>query len=191
MPKPRLVAFAGSLRQDSYNWKLVRVAAAAAQAAGAEVQVLTPADLEMPLLSEDLERDQGMPAAARRFKRALVESQGYLIASPEYNSSLSSALKNAIDWATRAEAPGEPPLLAFQGKAAGLLAASPGLFGGLRGLNHLTSILINLKVLVHPDQRALGRAHEAFDANGQLKDAAVQAHIAKIAAAVVQLCQRA
>jgi NAD(P)H-dependent FMN reductase len=92
-----------------------------------------------------------------------------LIASPEYNSSISAVLKNAIDWASR-PAPNEPPLAAFAGKVAALMSASPGALGGLRGLVHLRSILGNIKVLVLPDQIAVSKAYEAFNADDTLKD---------------------
>lgn len=165
----RLVAFAGSLRKDSWNKKMVRIAADGARAAGAEVTVLDLADFPMPLFDEDLERDQGAPASAQQWKAALKACDGMIIASPEYNSSVTAALKNAIDWASR-PSPGEPPLAAFAGKTAVLMAASPGALGGLRGLVHLRSILGNIQMLVLPDQRAIPKTHEAFAPDGALKD---------------------
>jgi chromate reductase, NAD(P)H dehydrogenase (quinone) len=165
----RILALAGSTRRDSFNKKLVRIAAGGAQAAGADVRVIDLRDFPLPLFDEDLEREQGPPEHARRLKALLVESDGLLIASPEYNSSISAVLKNAIDWASR-PAPGEPPLVAFRGKVATLLSASPGAFGGLRGLVHLRSILGNIGVIVLPDQVAVPRAHEAFAEDGRLHD---------------------
>ena len=166
---PRILAMAGSTRTDSYNKKLVRIAARGAEEAGAVVTVIDLRDLTLPLFDEDLERAEGPSANARTLKAMMVESDGFLFSSPEYNSSLSAVLKNAIDWASRA-APGEPPLLAFRGKAAGLLSASPGALGGLRGLVHLRAILGNIGVIVLPDQVAVPRASEAFEADGTLKN---------------------
>lgn len=170
MSKIQLLAFSGSLRRDSYNTKLVTAAAASARKVGADVTLVNLADFAMPLFDEDLESSSGMPDAARRFKALMVSHHGFLIASPEYNSSVSGALKNAIDWASRTESSDEKPLLAFRGKVAGLLSASPGALGGLRGLVHLRAILGNLMVHVVPEQFALGRAQEAFDASGALQD---------------------
>ncbi len=170
MSQIQLLAFSGSLRRDSYNTKLVTAAAASARKVGADVTLVNLADYAMPLFDEDLEARSGIPDAARRFKALMVSHHGFLIASPEYNSSVSAALKNAIDWASRTESPDEKPLLAFRGKVAGLLSASPGALGGLRGLVHLRAILGNLMVHVVPEQFALGRAHEAFDASGALQD---------------------
>jgi len=77
--------------------------------------------------------------------------QGFLIACPEYNSSITPLLKNAIDWASRSE-PGEPSLVCFKEKVAVLMSASPGTLGGLRGF-HVRSILGNIRVLVLPIRR--------------------------------------
>lgn len=176
---PKILAFAGSTRIDSYNKKLVKIAADGAKTAGAEVTYLDLRDLPLPLFEEDLEAQEGLPANARTFKDLLISHQGLLIASPEYNSSLTAVLKNAIDWASR-PAPNEAPLAAFAGKVATIMSASPGALGGLRGLVHLRSILGNIKVLVLPDQIALPKAYEAFNADGTLKDPKQQESIEKL-----------
>lgn len=165
----RIIAFAGSCRRDSFNKKLVRIAAEGARSAGAEVTVVDLADYAMPIFDEDLEKASGMPEAARRFKELLKSHRGMLISSPEYNSSISALLKNALDWASRPE-PGETPLVAFAGKVAGIMAASPGALGGLRGLVTLRMILSNIQVLVVPEQLAIPNAHEVFDSGGGMRD---------------------
>jgi len=168
MSQPHILAFAGSLRAGSYNKKLVRCAASAAEAGGAKVTVIDLDDYPLPLFDEDLEA-KGTPENATKLKELMKSADGFLIASPEYNSSLSAALKNTIDWASR-KADGEPPLAAFAGKAAVIMAASPGGLGGLRGLVHLRAILGNIQVIVLPQQYALSKANEAFDDQDQLKD---------------------
>jgi len=181
---PRILAFAGSLRRNSWNKKLARIAADAARAAGGEVTLLDLADLPMPLYDGDHEESQGLPENAKRFKRLMMEHSGLLISCPEYNSSISAVLKNAIDWASRQEA-GETPLQCFDGKVAALLAASPGALGGLRGLVTVRSILGNIRVLVLPEQLAVAKAHEAFTEDGKLKDAKQQASVEAIARRLV------
>ncbi|RCJ26651.1 NADPH-dependent FMN reductase [Nostoc sp. ATCC 43529] len=178
---PKILAFAGSTRIDSYNKKLVKIAAASAKAAGAEVTYLDLRDLPLPLYDEDLEAQEGMPANARTLKDLMISHQGFLIASPEYNSSLTAVLKNAIDWASRPY-PNESPLAltAFAGKVATIMSASPGGLGGLRGLVHLRSILGNIKVLVLPDQIAVSKAYEAFNDDGKLKNSKQQESIEKL-----------
>jgi chromate reductase, NAD(P)H dehydrogenase (quinone) len=166
----QLAAFAGSLRKDSWNKKLLQVAVEGARAAGATVTVLDLAAWPMPLFDEDCETHDGMPPNAKAWKEALKASDGFMIASPEYNSSISGVLKNAIDWASRPE-PGERPLVAFAGKTAVLMSASPRALGGLRGLVTVRSILGNIQVLVLPEQKSVPKAHEAFASDGSLKDA--------------------
>lgn len=176
---PKILAFAGSTREASYNKQLVKIAAEGARSTGAEVTYLNLRDLPMPLFDEDLEAAEGIPANARRFKELLLAHQGLLIASPEYNSSITAVLKNAIDWASRRD-PGEPMLACFRDKVAAIMSASPGALGGLRGLTHIRSILSNIYVLVLPEQQAIRNAFEAFDADGRLKDAAQQASVEQL-----------
>ncbi len=189
MAKVKILAFAGSLRRDSYNKKLVKIAAAGAIAVGAEVTYLDLRDLPMPVFDEDLEKAEGLHPNARKFKDLLLSHQGLLISSPEYNSSVSAALKNAIDWASR-PVPGEKPLECFDGKVAGLMAASPGALGGLRGLVTLRSILGNIKVIVLPDQFALVKANEALNADGTLKDEKQRAVVEAIGAKIANTCAK-
>ncbi len=167
--KPRILAFSGSTRRDSVNKKMIHVAASAAERAGAEVTLLDLADYPLPLYNGDLEEDEGLPEKVLELKQVFLDHDGLLIASPEYNSSITPLLKNTIDWVSR-PAEGEGRLAAYQNKLAALMAASPGGLGGLRGLVHLRAILQNIGVMVLPQQHALSKAHEAFDDEGQLKD---------------------
>lgn len=165
----RILAFAGSARVESFNKTLVKLAATAAKAAGAEVTYLDFLDYPMPLYNQDLETAQGLPETVVQFKTMLKTHQGFLIACPEYNGSITPLLKNAIDWASRPE-PEESPLglTCFKGKVAALLATSPGGLGGIRGLVHVRAILEGIGTIVIPEQKAIPAAAKAFDANGQL-----------------------
>jgi NAD(P)H-dependent FMN reductase len=189
MANAKILAFAGSLRKDSFNRKLVQIAADGARKAGAEVTFIDLKDLPMPIYDGDLEKAEGIPENAKKFKRLMLEHHGLLIASPEYNSSISAALKNVIDWASRPE-PGEESLACFTGKVAALMAASPGALGGLRGLVTVRSILGNIKVLVIPDQVAVSKAMDAFDEHGSLKDGKQQAAVEKLGATVAELISK-
>ena len=176
MGQPRILALAGSARRDSFNKKLVSIAAGGAKQAGADVTVIDLADYELPLFNQDLEAEKGLPAAAVALKKLFVEHHGLLLACPEYNSSITPLLKNTIDWVSRS-APGEPALSAYKGKVATLMSASPGALGGLRGLVHVRSILGNIGVVVLPEQVALPTAHQAIGEDGRLKDEKMQASI--------------
>ncbi|MCP2728813.1 NADPH-dependent FMN reductase [Limnofasciculus baicalensis] len=177
--QPKILAFAGSTREGSYHKKLVKIAAEGARAAGAEVTYIDLRDLPMPLFDEDLESQEGLPVNVRKWKDLLIAHQGFLIASPEYNSSITAILKNAIDWASR-PSPGEVSLACFSDKVAVLMSTSPGGLGGLRGLVHIRAILSNINVLVLPDQKAIPNAFEAFDDEGRLKDSKQQAAIQQL-----------
>lgn len=166
----KILAFAGSSRKESLNKKLVRIAALGAQDVGASVTIIDLVDYPMPLFDQDIEHEQGMPENARKFKKLMTEHDAFIIASPEYNSAFSPLLKNVIDWASRAESDDEPPLAAYQGKLAAIMAASPGAFGGLRGLVSLRLLLTNIGITVLPDQQAIPQAFKAFDDDGSLID---------------------
>jgi chromate reductase len=187
---PKILAFAGSLRTDSFNKKLVKIAAQGARNAGAEVTLVDLRELPMPLFDADLESSDGLPENAKKFKQLLLANDGLLIASPEYNSSFSGALKNAIDWASRREKDDEPPLACFTNKVAVLMSASPGALGGLRGLVQLRMTLSNLRVLVLPDQIAVSKAGEAFNPDGSLKDSKQQASIEKLGGALANFLRK-
>ena len=113
-----------------------------------------------------------------------------MIASPEYNSSITAVLKNAIDWVSRSASDDEPALAAFRGKVAALLSASPGALGGLRGLVHLRAILGNIGVIVLPDQVAIPKAHEVFDATGGLKDERSAGQVTRVAQGLVDFLRK-
>ncbi len=176
---PKILAFSGSARKDSYNQKLVQIAARGAQQAGAEVTVVNLGDYHMPMFNEDLEAAEGMPKPARAFKELLIAHDGFLIASPEYNSGFSPLLKNAIDWASRREGD-EAPLLAYRGKLAVIMSASPGALGGIRGLVMLRMLLANIGIMVIPDQQCVANADSAFHSDGHLLDDAKQGAIIKL-----------
>ncbi len=166
----KILAFAGSSREGSFNKKLIRIAATGAENAGADVTLIDLANYPMPIFNQDFESNEGMPDKARQFKNLLIEHDGFLIASPEYNSAFSALLKNVIDWASRRELDDEPPLAAFKGKVAAIMATSPGALGGIRGLVFLRMLLANLGMIVLPEQQAIGQAFKAFDDDGLLID---------------------
>lgn len=185
----RILAFAGSLRKDSYNKKLVQIGVRAARQAGAEVTCIDLKDYPLPIFDEDLEKASGMPENGKKLKQMFIEHDGLMISAPEYNSSITAVLKNTIDWVSRS-APGEPSLAAFTGKAAVLMSASPGALGGLRGLVHVRAILGNINVMVLPQQIAVSRAFEAFNDDGSLKDPKTQAGIEGLGTALTAFLRK-
>jgi chromate reductase len=171
----RLLFFAGSTREGSYNKKLARLAQHIAVANGIEGVFVDLKNYPMPLYNGDVEAEQGPPAAAREFKALLGEYQGVFVASPEYNSSITPLLKNTIDWVSRVRAKGETGLEVYRSRVFAISGASPGYYGGMRSLLTLRQILaVGVGASVIPQQLALPRAADAFTEDGSLKDKAQQ-----------------
>ncbi len=175
-----ILAFAGSTRADSFNKKLVKIAVQGAKEQGAEVTVIDLRDFPMPLYDGDFEGAEGLPENALKLKALMRQQQGFLIASPEYNSGYSAVLKNSIDWVSRVSEQSEPPLVAFSGKTASIMSASPGALGGLRGLYQLRELLMNINVTVLPTMRAIGGAMKEFDEHGNLVNAELEKAVKKL-----------
>ncbi len=182
MKTKRILAFGGSLRAESYNQKLAAIAARGARGKGAEVTLIRLRDYPMPLYDQDLEDAKGMPEHAARLKALFADHDGLLIASPEYNSGITAALKNAIDWVSRATSPDEPPLSVLRGKTAAILSASPGGYGGSRSLAQLRPLLENIGITVLEDQVSVPKVHEKMDGDGELTDEALRASVLELGA---------
>jgi NAD(P)H-dependent FMN reductase len=187
--KPKIIAFAGSTRQESYNKKLNRLAAAGAEKAGAAVTMIDLRDYPLPLYDGDLEASEGIPENGLKLRQLMRDHQGLMLSCPEYNSSISAVLKYTIDWVSRPRA-GEPSLACFKDKVVSLMSASPGALGGLRGLVHVRSILGNIGCLVLPDQVAISKAQEAFAETGQLLDESLQHRIEALGLQLTQILQK-
>ncbi|HYY96785.1 MAG TPA: NAD(P)H-dependent oxidoreductase, partial [Pyrinomonadaceae bacterium] len=152
--RPKILAFAGSLRQHSLNKRVLKTAISGAEKAGAEVTYIDLRDYPMPIYNSDDHERGGFDANALRLQGLLVEHDGLLIASPEYNGSLPAALKNAIDWASRQSDRYERSKI-FRGKVAAMMTASPGSLGGVRSLAHLRGVLTSVGVIVLPQEVAV------------------------------------
>lgn len=153
--KVRILAFSGSLREKSINKQILKVAAEGAEEAGGEVTVIDLADYQLPIYNQEIQDGGEFPENALKLKKLFWDHDGLLIASPEYNSSVSAALKNTIDWVSRTSSSDEKPLSCFAGKMAAIISASPGNLGGIRGLFHLREILQNIQVTVLPKMKSI------------------------------------
>ena len=189
----KLLVFAGSTRQNSWNRKLAKVTATMAAAAGAQVTHIELGDFDVPMYNADLEA-RGTPADVMKLKQLGYEHPAWIICTPEYNASYPALVKNTLDWISspvRLDPVWNDDFRATRGKVVGVLSASPGALGGLRSQSHLMPLLLNLQCWVAPKNYALGRAADAFDAQGQLlADAAkknVQAVIDQVLWAATRL----
>ena len=183
----RIIAISGSTRQSSSNLSLIRHIA---QLYLGELDIKIFEELSgIPHFNPDLDNEVP-PENVLNFRRQLKQADGILICTPEYAMGVPGTLKNAIDWASRPESDDEPPLVAFRGKIAALVSASPGGLGGLRALVHVRAILENIGVLVLPDQVAVSAAYEAFDEGGKLKDARKAKQVADLAANLAETIRK-
>lgn len=127
---PKLLAFAASLNSQSINKRLV--AHAASLASGADVEIVDIRDYEMPLYSQDREREGGIPQLAKDFYAKIGESDGLLISFAEHNGSYTAGFKSLYDWCSRIDSK------VWQGKPMVLLSTSPGGRGGASVLKAAT-----------------------------------------------------
>jgi len=186
----KLLFLAGSTRKESCNKKLARAASEMAKEHGADVEFIDLADYEMPLYDGDFEDTNGLPNNALKLKYKFQEVDGFFIASPEYNSGYSGALKNTIDWLSRPSGENEARLSAFAGKVAAISATSPGGLGGLRGLVPLRMLLGNILVQVIPEQAALGDAYNLFNDKGYIMDDAKRDMVEDVVKSLVKMADK-
>lgn len=187
--KPRILCFAGSTREASFNRQLALAAARAVEEAGGEATLMDLRDHPLPMYDGDLETSAGLPLGVRPLKELFKSHDGLFIASPEYNGSFSAVLKNTLDWVSR-PAGDEAGTVPYAGKVVALAAASPGALGGLRGLVHLRAVLQSVGALVLSEQVAIGGAAGAFTPDGRLSDERLQQMLDRTAARLVLVASR-
>ena len=170
MSQPIVVAFAGSNRHGSLNRAALSLAEAGARLAGAQVVPIDLRDYQMPLYDAEFHQTNGVPESVRKLREVLRPAAGMLVASPEYNSSITPLLKNTIDWLSQSVADGIGAgggRMPFDGKVVGLLGASAGGFGAIRALPHVSFIFSNLGSIVLPVV-AVPAADKLFNADGSI-----------------------
>jgi chromate reductase len=188
--KPKILAFAGSLREHSFSKRILKTAMKGAQVAGAEITFVDLRQLPMPIYSPDDHEKNGFDENALRFQGLLTEHDGLLIASPEYNGSLPAVLKNAIDWASRPSDRYERDKV-FRGKFAAIMTASPGSFGGIRALAHLRGVLISVGVNVLSAEIAVPFVGDKFDGDDEeITDEKMKVSLEKLGKSLVDMLKK-
>lgn len=188
--QPKILVFAGSLRKDSFNKKLAKIAAKAVEQNGGKVTYIDLKDYPLPIYDQDIEDSTGLPQNALKLKKLFEEHDGFLISCPEYNSSMPAVFKNTIDWVSRKAKPEEVYLCGFIDKVIALISASPGQLGGLRSLVHVRSMFSNIFSIVLPQQKCIPQADKAFDDAGNLKDGKTQEDIVNISKKLVEFIKK-
>lgn len=177
----RVLVVPGSNRSASLNRKLAAAAAAELAAQGAIVTRISLSDYPLPIYDGDLEIESGRPVEAGRLIDLFESHDGVLIVSPEYNAGITPLLKNTLDWMSRGD--GEP----FRNRVFALAGASPGRFGGMRGLIMLRQTLgIGLGALIIPEQFLLPGARSAFNDDGTIAETANPAALKKMIRALIR-----
>jgi len=165
----RLLALSGSLRTGSFNTALARAAQRQAPE-GVEIEVATLHGI--PLYDGDLEAASGIPEAVQALREKIVERDGLLLVTPEYNNGVPGVFKNAVDWLSRT---GDAT---FVGRPVALIGASPGGFGTILSQAHWLPVLRTLRTRFWSEGRLMvSRVQTLIDADGELADAATLAQL--------------
>lgn len=183
---PRILVLNGSNRAGAFSGKVADAAVRALSKHEADVTRISFIDYPLPLMDEDLEREQGIPDNAMKLARLIAAHDGLFIATPEYNGSIPPLLKNAIDWVSRVSRDGDKPLKPYAGKAAALASSSTGTFAGIRAINHLRAVLAHIGIQVVSEQCSVPKAQEAFDDMGRLMDQRVAQNLERTVQALVE-----
>jgi NAD(P)H-dependent FMN reductase len=177
MRNPKILVMSGSCRGGSYNGKLASLAAKKLAILDADVTHLSLKDYPLPIYDGDLEQTSGVPDNAKKLHRHFQGQDGIFLACPEYNAGITPLLKNTLDWISRVKEPGE----AYKSKVFAIGAASPGAFGGMRGLIGMRTILeVGLGAMVLPQMVSVARAASAFDDRGELTDERAEGQLDKL-----------
>jgi NAD(P)H-dependent FMN reductase len=165
-----VIAICGSLRPNSNTRKALEIALKGAAEAGAETQMVDLREYEL-IFCDGKEDESGYPPDVARLRDDVKSAQGIIIGTPEYHSSFSGVLKNAIDMMSFKE---------FEGKMIGLLGTSGGAMGALNALNGLRTIGRSLHAWVNPEQVSIAAAWKAFNDDGMLKDADIEKRLLEL-----------
>lgn len=189
----KIIAFAGSNRHGSINRIALGFAVSGASQAAAEVELIELRDYVLPLYDADWHNAHGVPETAKQLRAKMIAADGLLIASPEYNSSITPLLKNTIDWLSQAVSEGLGAgggRLPFEGKIIGLMGASAGGFGGVRALPHVASILSNLGAIVLPIVAVPG-GDKILNTDGSVANERAVANLESLGASVAKMVRAA
>jgi len=185
---PRILVLPGSNRSGSFNASLAAAASVELAGQGADVSRISLVDYPLPLVDENLKNDTGVPENAFKLGRLIAAHDGVFLCCPEYNSSIPPLLKNMIDWVSLITKDGDRRFKPWAGRYVALGSASNGKLGGIRGLYHVRSVMVNVGTQVISEQCAVSGAAEAFDADGRLKDERTSAMLANTCKSLIRHC---
>lgn len=173
----RVLGISGSLRRDSHNTALLRHAGELFEAEGAEFEIYDGLR-DIPPYDEDDDVEDA-PEAVAHLRAAVREADAVFFTTPEYNSSIPGALKNAIDWVSRPRT--ATPLA---NKPVAVVGASTGMFGAVWAQAELRKVLAATGARVVSGEVALGHAHTRFDDDGRLNDPTLDEQVHEVVRAL-------
>lgn len=179
------LVFSASLRNDSFNTRLAKLAALVIEKNGGKADYAKMSEFDCPSFNQDQEAGNQLPKGAEEFRKRILANDAFIIASPEYNGSMPGYLKNAIDWVSRFRP--QP----FNEHHALLMSASPSMGGGNKALWSLRMPLEHLGARVFPDMFSLAVAHKAFAAEDNIGDAVLAKRFEQNIIAFMQLVEAA
>ncbi|HEY5772817.1 MAG TPA: NAD(P)H-dependent oxidoreductase [Chitinophagaceae bacterium] len=181
----RILVFSASLRNDSFNTILAKLAASVIEKNGGTVDLANMNEFDCPSFNQDLEANNSHPKGAEEFRKRIMANDAFIISSPEYNGSMPGLIKNVIDWVSRFRP--QP----FNEHHALLMSASPSMGGGNKALWSLRMPLEHLGARVFPDMFSLATAHKAFTSEGTLSDETLSRRFEANLVAFMQLVEAA
>lgn len=184
---PRILVFAGSIRTGAISGRVADCAERELALQGAETTRISLGDYPLPIMNQDLEREEGVPANAIRLAGLIEAHDAILVATPEYNGSIPPLLKNAIDWVSRVKADEKGrPLRPLPGKLAAICCSSDGHFAGIRSAAHLRAMLAHMQLEIIAPQVSVPKGEEAFDAEGDFIDERLRKGMKRLCAALIE-----
>jgi chromate reductase, NAD(P)H dehydrogenase (quinone) len=180
----RVLGISGSLRRDSYNTALLRHAGELFEAEGAEFEIYHGLR-DIPPYDEDSDTEDA-PEAVSRIREAVRDADAVFFVTPEYNSSIPGALKNALDWVSR---PLATSPLRYQPVA--VIGASSGMFGAVWAQAELRKVLGAIGARVAEGEVAVGHAGERFDENGRLNEPNLEQEVHEVVTTLLDDAQSA
>ncbi|WP_417414770.1 NADPH-dependent FMN reductase [Hoeflea sp.] len=185
---PRILVLPGSNRTGSFNASLAAAASVELAQQGADVTRISLVDYPLPIVDENLKNESGIPENAMKLGRLIAAHHGVFLCCPEYNSSIPPLLKNMIDWVSLITRDGDRSFKPWAGRYVALGSASNGKLGGIRGLYHVRSVMVNVGAQVISEQCAVSGAADAFEADGRLKDERTGAMLANTCKSLIRHC---
>lgn len=185
----KILVFAGSTRSGAYSGKVADCAHKELAVQGADVTRISLVDYPLPIMNEDLEREEGVPENAVKLARLFDAHDAQMICTPEYNGGMPPLVKNTIDWVSRVSKDGGKTLKPYNGKVAGICSSSDGHFAGIRSAAQLRQVLSHIQMELISPQVSVPNADHAFDDKGDFKEERLRKAMTRECAVLIEFAK--